>query len=245
VVVDLTVLGCSGSYGGPDGGACSGYLVRDGAATVWIDCGNGTFGPLQRHVPVERLTAVVLTHAHPDHCVDLYGLHIMLRYGLQREDLPVYGPAGIGEHLGVLVGGDWGGTFAWHAIDETKPVTVGSMTLRFSRTDHPPPTYAVEVTAGDARLIYTSDTGPGWSLEAFPAGADLVLSEATYLHEYKPASIHLSAKEAGADAKVAKARRLVLTHLWPQLDPQLSVAEASGAFGAPVSLATPGLVATV
>jgi ribonuclease BN (tRNA processing enzyme) len=243
--MDLTVLGCSGSYGGPDGGACSGYLIRDGDTALWIDCGNGTFGQLQRHLPVEDLTAVVLTHEHPDHCVDLYGLHVMLRYGLHRQNLPVYAPVGIGEHLGSLVGNDWGGTFAWHAIDETEPVTIGSTTLRFSRTDHPPPTYAVEITAGDARLVYTSDTGPRWSIEAFPAGADLVLSEATYLHDHKAAPIHLSAKEAGTYAKAAKARRLVLTHLWPQVDPQLIVAEATAAFGAPVSLATPGLVAKV
>lgn len=243
--MDLTVLGCSGSYGGPDGGACSGYLVRDGATAIWIDTGNGTFGQLQRHLPAEDLTAVVLTHAHPDHCVDLYGLHVMLRYARHRQHLPVYGPAGIGDHLGILVGGDWGGTFAWHAIDDTEPLTVGSMVLNFSRTDHPPPTYAVEIAAGEARLIYTSDTGPGWSIEAFPAGADLVLSEATYLHDHKPAPIHLSAKEAGTYAKSAKARRLVLTHLWPLVDPQLIVAEATGAFGAPVELATPGLVATI
>jgi ribonuclease BN (tRNA processing enzyme) len=245
VVVDLTVLGCSGSYGGPDGGACSGYLVRDADTALWIDCGNGTFGQLQRHLPVEDLTAVVLTHEHPDHCVDIYGLHVMLRYALQRQNFPVYAPVGIGGQLGSLVGDDWGGTFAWHAIDETEPVTIESMTLHFSRTDHPPPTYAVEITAGDARLVYTSDTGPGWSIEAFPAGADLVLSEATYLHDDKAAPIHLSAKEAGTYAKAAKARRLVLTHLWPRVDPQLIIAEATAAFGAPVSLATPGLVATI
>ncbi len=243
--MDLTVLGCSGSYGGPDGGACSGYLVQDRDTAVWIDCGNGTFGQLQRHLAVQDLTAVVLTHGHPDHCVDFYGLHIMLRYALHRQHVPVYAPAGMERHLGSLVFGDWGGTFAWHAIDETEPVAIGSMTLQFSRTDHPPPTYAVEVTAGDARLVYTSDTGPGWSIEAFPAGVDLVLSEATYLHDEKPAPIHLSAKEAGTYAKAAKARRLVLTHLWPRVDPQLIVAEATAAYGAPVSLASPGLVTTV
>ncbi len=243
--MDLTVLGCSGSYGGPDGGACSGYLVRDQGTAMWLDCGNGTFGQLQRHLAVEDLTAVVLTHEHPDHCVDMYGLHIMLRYALKRRGVPVYAPVGLGEHLGSLVGGDWGGTFAWHPIDETEPVTIGSTTLRFSRTDHPPPTYAVEITADDTRLVYTSDTGPAWSVEAFAAGADLVLSEATYVHGEKAAPIHLSGKEAGAFAKAAKAQRLMITHLWPQVDPQLIVAEATAAYGAPVTLATPGLVATV
>jgi ribonuclease BN (tRNA processing enzyme) len=93
--------------------------------------------------------------------------------------------------------------------------------------------------------VYTSDTGPGWSVAAFPPGADLVLSEATYLHDSKSAPIHLSAKEAGAAARAADAHRLMLTHVWPQLDPALIAAEGSGAFGAPVILAEPGLVTAV
>jgi ribonuclease BN (tRNA processing enzyme) len=243
--MELTVLGCSGSYPGVAERACSGYLVRDGSTAVWLDCGNGTFGSLQRYLGLEELSAVVLTHEHPDHCVDLYGLHIMLRYELHRRDLPVYAPAGLGEQLGTLVHGDWGSTFAWHAIEAADAVTVGSITLRFSRTDHPPPTYAVEMTANGSRLVYTSDSGPGWSVEAFPPGADLVLSEATYLHDEKRTPIHLSAKEAGASARAAGARRLMLTHIWPPLDPTLIAAEGSAAYGQPVLLAEPGLVTTV
>ena len=75
--MELTVLGCSGSFGAPGGGACSGYLVRTDTTSVWVDCGNGTFGHLQEHLAVEDLTAVVLTHGHPDHCVDIYGLHVL------------------------------------------------------------------------------------------------------------------------------------------------------------------------
>ena len=75
--MELTVLGCSGSYGAPAGGACSGYLVRAGTTVLWVDCGNGSFTNLQQHVHPEELTAVVITHSHPDHCVDLYGLHVM------------------------------------------------------------------------------------------------------------------------------------------------------------------------
>ena len=157
--MELTILGCSGSYGGPHAGACSGYLVRDGSSTVWIDCGNGTFGHLQEHVAVEDLTALVITHAHPDHCVDLYGLHVMCRYALHRVGLPVYAPAGLERHLGTLVDGDWGGTFSWHDIDPSQPVTVGSMSLCFARTDHPPPTYAVEITANGSRLVYRRTPG--------------------------------------------------------------------------------------
>jgi ribonuclease BN (tRNA processing enzyme) len=243
--VELTVLGCSGSFNGPKGGACSGYLIRSGDTSIWLDCGNGTFGHLQQHIAAEDLTAVVVTHEHPDHCVDIYGLHVLMRYGLEREGLPVIAPEGLAEHLGQLVGGDWGNAFAWQGIDETERVSIGDISLGFSRTDHPPPTYAVEAAANGKRLVYTSDTGPEWSVDAFAPHADLVLSEATYLHGDKPADIHLSAHEAGVAARNARARRLMLTHLWPRLDPHLVVDEGSDAFGEAVVLAAPHLLTRI
>ncbi|MGH9011082.1 MAG: MBL fold metallo-hydrolase [Acidimicrobiia bacterium] len=239
MAVELTVLGCSGSFGAPAGGACSGYLVRTAAATLWLDCGNGTLANLQRHVAVDDVTAVVVTHWHPDHCVDIYGLHVLLKYGLDRRDLPVYAPAGTEDRLGTLVDGHWGGVFAWNAVADGDAVTINDCGLRFSRTAHPPPTMAVELSADGKRLVYTADTGPDWSVEAFPPGADLVLSEATFQEPERDSGIHLTARLAGEAARAAGARRLMLTHLWPGLDPNASVVEGSEAFGREVLLAAP------
>lgn len=236
--IQLTVLGCSGSYGAPAGGACSSYLIRAEETLVWLDCGNGSFANLQQHMLPEDIDAVVISHGHPDHCVDLYGLHVLYRYGLERGGLPVFAPEGVERHLESLVG-SWGETFEWNAVGGGDRVTVGGLSLCFSRTDHPPPTMAVEMRRGDKRLVYTADTGPGWSVDAFEPGADLVLSEATYQHDDIRTPIHLSARQAGAAARAARARRLMLTHLWPGLDPVASVEEASEAFGRAVALAAP------
>ena len=152
--MELTVLGCSGSYGGPAGGACSGYLVRGGATALWVDCGNGTFAQPAAARRVEDLDAVVITHEHPDHCVDIYGLHVLMRYGLEREGLPVFAPEGVEKQLGQLVDGDWGNTFDWHASATATHATCGDSRLRFSRTDHPPPTFAVEVARRQAARVH-------------------------------------------------------------------------------------------
>jgi ribonuclease BN (tRNA processing enzyme) len=130
-------------------------------------------------------------------------------------------------------------------IGDGDTTAVGDIDLAFSRTDHPPPTYAVEASAEGRRMIYTADTGPGWSVSAFAPEADLVLSEATYLHADIPAPIHLSARQAGEAARAARARRLLLTHLWPLLDSNAVVEEGSEAFGGPVTLATPDLITTI
>jgi ribonuclease BN (tRNA processing enzyme) len=158
--------------------------------------------------------------------------------------LPVYAPEGVEKTLEGLVG-DWGNTFDWRAIGDGDRATIGDAQLRFSRTDHPPPTMAVEVAAGGKRLVYTSDTGPEWSPEVFGQGADLLVSEATYQHDDIRAPIHLSARQAGELARAAGARELMLTHLWPSIDPVASVEEASEAFGRVVVLAAPHLVTHV
>jgi ribonuclease BN (tRNA processing enzyme) len=237
--MELTVLGSSGSYGAPAGGACSGYLVRTARSALWLDCGNGTLANLQRHAAVEDLTAVVITHWHPDHCVDVYGLHVLLKYGLQRAGVPLYAPEGTEDRLGTLVDGDWGGVYDWSAVGDGDAVTVHDCGLRFSRTAHPPPTMAVELSADGKRLVYTADTGPDWSPEVFGPGADLVLSEATFQRDNENSGVHLSARQAGERARAAQARRLMLTHLWPGLDPTASVVEGPEAFGREVLLAAP------
>ena len=239
--MELTVLGCSGSYGSPAGGACSGYVLRTGDAVIWMDCGNGTFANLQQHVNPDDITAVVISHAHADHCVDIYGLHVLFKYGLERDGLPVYAPEGVERTLEGLVG-TWTNTFEWNAVADGDHVDVGDAHLQFARTDHPVPTVAVDIAHADKRLVYTADTGPGWSVEAFAPGADLVLSEATYQHDDIRSPIHLSARQAGEAARAARARRLMLTHLWPTLDPVASVEEGSDAFGHAVTLAAPHLV---
>jgi len=242
--VELTVLGCSGSYGAPPFGACSGYLLRGGGATVWVDCGNGTLPHLQEHAALDDVDALVITHQHPDHCADIYGLHVVMRYGVMRAGLPLFAPEGLEERLGGVVD-SWGDAFDWKVIGDGDGVEIGDMALRFARTDHPPPTYAVELRADGKRLVYTADTGPGWTVDAFGAGADLVLSEATYQEGHKGVPWHLTAREAGLAAREAKASRLMLTHIWPAFDPALSAVEGSEAFGEPAVLAKPHLVTRV
>lgn len=241
MTVELTVLGASGSYPSASAGASSGYLLRAGSTSLWIDCGSGTFVNLQRHLPVEDLGAVVITHRHADHCADLYGLHTLLHwYRGTSSGPPVFAPAEVLDAMAGLSSGI-GEFFPWDEVADGDERTVGEATLRFSRTDHPPPTLAVEVSAGDKRIVYTSDTGPRWSVSAFAPHADLVVSEATYQEESVGEPVHLTATQAGDAARAAGAKRLMITHLAPMLDPAVSVAEAEAAYGAPVTLAATDL----
>ncbi|HVM39865.1 MAG TPA: MBL fold metallo-hydrolase [Acidimicrobiia bacterium] len=244
-MIEFVVLGCSGSYGAPPGGACSGYLVRSGSTAVWIDCGNGTLVNLQRHLPLDDLTAAVPTHRHPDHCVDILGLHIALKYGPGRTGFPVFAGPQVKKTLDPVAGG-FGDTFDWHEVGDGDEREVGDLTLRFSETDHSVPTLAVEVSDGERRVVYTSDTGPGWDpASAFGAGIDLLVAEASFQDDVRGGGKHLTAREAGEAGRRSGARRLVITHLWPTLDPSVSIREAEEGFGSAVTLAAPHLTVRV
>ena len=230
--LNLTVLGCSGPYA-PPGGACSGYLVDEGETRLWMDAGSGTLANLQRHVSFDAVDAVFLSHEHPDHWTDLEGFFNVCRYVAEREGVPIYAPAGLRERTYT----DTEPFFDWHEVADGDEVRVGSLHLRFSRTDHGPETLAVRVEGGGRSLGYSADTGPDWSLEALGAGLDLALCEAAIPPSEEGSLQHLSARQAGQTAAAAGAGRLLLTHLWPMLDPVASRAEGAEAFGGEVAVA--------
>lgn len=232
MALTLTVLGCSGSYPG-EGNACSGYLVGDGTTLVWVDAGSGTLANLQRHVGFADVDAVVLSHEHPDHWTDLEGFHIVLQHAAPRHDVPVYAPAGLRDRTYQTPEPE----FAWHEVGDADRVTVGSLELSFSRTDHGPETLAVRVDGGGRSIGYSADTGPCWSFGALGSGLDLALCEATVPAELEGQMQHLSARQAGEAARAGRARRLLLTHLWPTVDPERSRRDASDAFGSVVDVA--------
>jgi ribonuclease BN (tRNA processing enzyme) len=232
----VTVLGCCGSFPGA-GGACSGYLVDDGTTRLWLDAGSGTMANLQKHVRLEQVDAMILSHEHPDHWQDLEGMVIALQHFLGRTRFPVYAPAGLRART-YHAEEPW---VAWNDVADGDRVEVGTFALSFSRTDHGPETLAVRMDgAGGGVLGYSADTGPGWSLEALGPGLDVALCEASLPISEEGKVQHLSARQAGSTARAAGARQLVLTHLWPTLDPERSRAEGSEAFGAPVEVACTG-----
>lgn len=232
----LTVLGCSGSYPGP-GQACSGYLLSCRGTNVWLDAGSGTLANLQTHIGIADVDAIVLSHEHPDHWSDVEGFAVASHYVHHLPPVPVLAPAGLRRRIQTS-----GGALEWRDMVDGSHAELGSLRFTFSRTDHGPETLAVRVDGAGRSLGYSADTGSGWTLAELGPGLDLALCEATYLEEDDDGGRHLTARQAGLSARDAGARRLVITHLLPTLDPDASRAQASQAFGSQVEVARTGLV---
>jgi ribonuclease BN (tRNA processing enzyme) len=238
----LTVLGASGSYPGP-ASPSSGYLVRGGGAALWLDAGAGTFAALQRHVDVEELSGVVLTHCHIDHWLDIAPLHTFVRYF--RPDLAglhLYGTEDTRQLADHLFRGDLESTFTWTTITDSTRLELDGLRLRFSRTDHPVETFAVRIDHDGRSMAFSADTGAGWSASALGPDLDLFLCEASLTAEREDEFAHLSGRQAGEAARAAGARRLVVTHLVPGVDAEQQRADAEQAFGGTVEVATPDAV---
>lgn len=227
----LTVLGSCGSYA-EAGRACSGYLVRTASTAIWIDAGSGTFANLQQHIHPRDVAAIVITHEHPDHWVDTTGFYVAAKYYLGLTDVPLLAPASVRDALYYD-----GPPFRCHEVASGDERTIGDVRLRFSRTDHPVETLAVRVDGEGSSLGYSADTAAGWSLSALGDDLDLALCEATFLQDEEERGHHMSARQAGATAREAGAKRLIITHLQPGVDHALAKAEAEAAFGGPVEVA--------
>ena len=247
MALTVTVLGCSGSYAAP-GNPCTGYLVRSDDASVLLDCGPGTLGPLQEAMDLAELSAIVTTHCHPDHWLELPVIRNVFIWFVPRSGVPVYGTAetrAMDRAITVMRSGK-SDPLAWTVIDASSDVTIGDQRWSFALTDHPVETLAVRVDAGGRSFAFSSDTGPGWDFRTLGEGIHVAMCDASHGREHEGEGIpHMSAREAAAAAAAARAERLVLTHLAPGCDPDAQLAEASAVFDGDVEVARPGLVLAV
>lgn len=244
----MTVLGSAGTFPHADN-PCSGYLVRTPTTSVWVDTGPGTFGALQDHLPLGELDAIVVSHEHPDHWVELPVIRNAAKYVLGIDRLAVYGTAGTRALAEAVVGGPLDPPLAWTTVSDGSTITIGDLAVRFSATDHPVETLAMRFEAGGRVLAYSADTGSDWSFSALDpegTGFDLALCEATLPDDQADATQHLTARQAGAMADAAMVRRLALTHLYEGVAAdRADEASERGAFDGPVEVARPGQTFTV
>jgi len=241
---------CLGSSGAVPSAArdTTALVIRAGRTVCLIDVGGSPVQKLRRLAvdPVD-LTAVVVTHTHPDH---VYGLPALVQDLLilgRRPPLPVYCRV---EHVRLirtllemfdLVGSPGRLDVSIVGIEAREGIPVfetADLTLTASPNAHGPmPNLAVRAASGDRSLVYSSDTRPCAAVSTLARGATVLIHEATFARP-DPTQWHSTAREAGEVARQAAARRLLLAHVGYTHHDSLAalVADARATFGGPVAV---------
>jgi len=249
-VMRLTVVGCSGSYPGPDSAASCYLLEADLDGRTWrvlLDLGSGALGALHRHVDPLAIDAVLLSHLHADHCLDLTGYYVLRKYhptGPQPR-IPVWGPEGTADRMAraydLPAEPGMTGEFDFRTWDA--PVQIGPFTVEAIPVVHPVPAYGLRVSVEGTTVAYSGDTGPCPALDRVADGADLFLAEASFERETpNPADLHLTGADCGDVARRAGAKSLVITHVPPWHDGEVALREAAELYDGPLDLAHAGAV---
>lgn len=263
--MSLTVIGCSAAAPRA-GGACSSYLVGFGEARILLDCGPASLSILRQHLNPRNLDAIVLSHFHADHTLDLIPLRYLLKYGPpeatdrhgRERKLPLYVPPGGWEFLqglGAGLAGDGGpefwSPFAVIEYDPERDLEIGGVGFVFAPTRHYLPCYAMRLSPAETDepvIVYGADTAPSDSVVALAGDADLLILEATLPtpETHEPMG-HLTPRQAGTLAEEAGGvTHLVLTHYWGNIPPDVMTMEAETAFtNGTVGVATEGDVYTL
>ncbi|MGH2697638.1 MAG: MBL fold metallo-hydrolase [Actinomycetota bacterium] len=239
----VTVLGCSGVYQTREL-AASGFLVEIDDGRWLVDMGGGTWRNLLLQADYRDLKGVFLSHRHPDHTIDIWQLFHARHYGDlggPETKIPLWAPR---ETLDRLSHFDEGITesFDLLPVDQNSKVKFGGARATFARMKHPPETYGVRIEHGGVALAYTADTGIEGDIDAIARDAQVFLCEATVQDSDEPWWGHMCASDAGRIAVRSEVGRLVLTHLRPDCDRELSLQQARRAApGLEVHLASDGM----
>ena len=245
----LTIVGCSGSYPGPHSPASCYLLEADDAdGRTWrvlLDLGSGALGALQRYADPLAVDAVLLSHLHADHCLDLAGYYVMRKYhptGHQPR-IPVWGPVGTADRMARAydLPLEPGMTEEFDFREWAGSAQVGPFTIEAIPVCHPVPAFGLRVTVGGVTVAYSGDTGPCAALDDLARDADVFLAEASFIPgEDNPADLHLTGTDGGEVAARVGVKRLLLTHIPPWYDPQIALTEAVAVYAGPVELARAG-----
>ncbi|OGO54977.1 MAG: hypothetical protein A2Z32_09605 [Chloroflexi bacterium RBG_16_69_14] len=245
----LSVAGAGPAYTDRPGASGAAYLVRAGASSLLLDLGQGSFPRLAGLLDPAALDAVVISHLHPDHFIDLVPLRHYLRYEKPPSRVRVVGPDGLSTRLDALNGeeGFCSSALDIEALTAGRQV-IGRFELEIARVTHTDSSFGFRVSAagggrpGEVGLVYSGDCGRAEDLDALARPGDTLLCEVSFgPGPVAPGAQHLDGPAVGELARRVGAGRVLLTHLQMGFGRTATIDSVRARFdGGPVELVDPG-----
>jgi ribonuclease BN (tRNA processing enzyme) len=251
VGLKLTILGASAAWAEHPGRPSSCYMIEIGDAAILLDLGQGSLGSLFPHRDPSSLQAVVVSHMHGDHHVDLIPLRNLLYYNYgEPRRIGLHLPAGLRQRYDVFMGEDGFLDFMDGQDVQEGVWQIGPFIVQAHPVTHAENSHAFRVTdAADPDgpgLVYSGDCGVADDLLPLLRVGDTLLCEAFWSTlEPIPSANHLSAAQASDVARRGGAAQLILTHILESHDPPAALAAAKDIFPGRVELAQPEMVAVI
>lgn len=239
------MLGAGPAYTDRPGASGASYLVRSDGVAVLVDLGQGSFPRIFPELEPSRLIAVLVSHLHPDHFVDLVALRHYLRYEFTPpRRMAVHADAGLAARLDGLHGQPGFTAEALDVIALAPGVReVGPIRVEAVRVTHTADSYAFRLSApnGHGGLVYSGDVGRADDLVPLIRPDDTLLVEVSFgAGPVQPAAQHLNGPAVGTLAASTGVGRVLLTHLQMGHDVAEAIASVRAAYGGRVDFVEPG-----
>ncbi len=222
--------------------AASGYLLELNGKVIWMDAGAGTWRNLLAHYDYPRIDGVILTHRHPDHTSDVFQAFHARHYGAvdPLPPIPLWAPVETLSRVAAF-SYDFDNSFDLQRVKDGMTTEIAGARFSFFGMAHPCETVGVRIEDGGRVFAFSADSGIKADFAGLAGDADLFVCEATYQDSDPEWEGHMSASQAGTIAADNGVKQLLLTHLTPGHDYDISLVEAKQrAGGVMVQLANDG-----
>jgi len=246
--MELILLGTSAAHPTVER-ASSGYLICEADTRVLVDMGSGVVRNLMRWMDPGKLSAIIISHLHQDHFIDIYPLYYYLAFH-KSDNLPldVYAPEGAREFVLRILPphseDSFDEVYRFKALSNRGVFKVGDLEFKSIAVKHSMEAYGLRITSGTKTISYTADTDFAEVLYELAGNSDVFISEATKQEDYKDI-LHLTAAQAGVIASKAGVKKLILTHIWPDFDPVKSKQMAEENYNGPVIIAEDNMIVPI
>jgi ribonuclease BN (tRNA processing enzyme) len=245
--MDLLVAGSGAAYPDRPGTASSTYVIEHDGAAICLDLGQGGFAGIAGRLEPSTLEAVVVSHLHPDHFIDLIALRHYLRYEFAPpRRVRVISPRGLRRRLDGATGeADFAAGTLEIADRAEGQVRAGPFIVESRRVTHTADSYATRVTLAAApdgpAIVYSGDCGRAADLAPLIRPGDVLLCEVAFGPGPVPVpDLHLDGAAVGRLAAGTRVSQLLLTHLQMNRDPAATMEAARTEYGGRVSLVSDG-----